>query len=148
MYDPDEFFNRKPNVIKFKCAVCGHLTPIQTQDLPPLLWRDDLITTTEFMTHSGGNGYELHFRTPDREKYLEVQEVCRKVIDHGKPQTNADRIRQMDDAELAEYLFDRGNDTEYCYGICAFQDRCRGPYQREFCLSQIETWLQQEVDNG
>ena len=100
-YDPDEFFNRKPNVIKFKCAVCGHLTPIQTQDLPPLLWRDDLITTTEFMTHSGGNGYELHFRTPDREKYLEVQEVCRKVIDHGKPQTNADRIRQMSDEEMA-----------------------------------------------
>ena len=66
-YDPDEFFSAERNS-------------------PPLLWRDDLITTSEFMTHSGPNGFEIHFRTPDREKYLEVEKACRKVIGHGKPQ--------------------------------------------------------------
>jgi hypothetical protein len=89
-YDPDEFFSAERNS-------------------PPLLWRDDLITTTEFMTHSGQNGYELHFRTPDRTKYRYVEDACRKMIDHGKPHTNADRIRQMSDEELAEWL------EEHCF---------------------------------
>ena len=63
--------------------------------------------------------------------------------------TNADRIRAMTDEELAEYLFDRGNGCEYCYGICAFQDECDGEdHAQEFCIEQIVKWLKQEVDDG
>lgn len=66
-----------------------------------------------------------------------------------KPKTNADRIRAMTDEELAEYLFDRGNGCEYCYGICAFQDECdENDHAQEFCLEQIGRWLKQEVDDG
>ncbi len=64
-----------------------------------------------------------------------------------KRATNADRIRAMTDEELAEYLFDRGNGCEYCYGICAFQDECDGQdHAQEFCLEQIVRWLKQEVE--
>ena len=63
-----------------------------------------------------------------------------------KPLTNADRIRTMIDEELAEYLFDRGNGSEYCYGICAFQNECDGQdHAQEFCIEQIVKWLKQEV---
>lgn len=131
-YDPDEFFNRKkPTVVKFKCAVCGHLTPIPTRDMPPLLWRDDLITSSEFLTHSGPNGYEIHFRTPYRDKYLEVQRTCRKAIDHGKPTTNADRIRAMSDKELAEFISKTQGDI------------FRGEMRLTF---QWLDWLRQEVE--
>ena len=115
-YDPNEFFSAERN-------------------RPPLLWRDDLITTSEFMTHSGQNGYELHFRTPDREKYLEVQEVCRKVIEHGKPQTNADRIRQMSDEELASIITD-----DWCELL-----NCESPCDGH-CDLKVLDWLKEEAE--
>ena len=60
--------------------------------------------------------------------------------------TNGDRIRAMSDEELAEYLFNRGNCSEYCYGICAYQDECDGSdHAQEFCIEQIVKWLKQEV---
>lgn len=63
-----------------------------------------------------------------------------------KPVTNADRIRAMSDEELAEYLFNRGNCSEYCYGICAYQDECDGSdHAQEFCIGQIVKWLKQEA---
>ena len=59
--------------------------------------------------------------------------------------TNKERIQQMTDEELAEYLFDRGNGCEYCYGICAYQDECDGhDHAQEFCISEIVKWLNQE----
>lgn len=62
------------------------------------------------------------------------------------PKTNADKIRSMTDEELAEYLYSRGNDSEYCYGICAFQDECKEWKSREFCIEHIVEWLKQEVN--
>ena len=55
--------------------------------------------------------------------------------------TNGERIRRMEDEELAEYLFDRGNGCEYCYGICAYQDECEDAHAQEFCIEQIVKWL-------
>lgn len=64
-----------------------------------------------------------------------------------KHPSNADRIRAMTDEELAEYLFDRGNCSEYCYGICAYQDECDGDsHTQEFCIEQIVKWLKQEAE--
>lgn len=61
--------------------------------------------------------------------------------------SNADRIRAMTDEELAEYLFDRGNGCEYCYGICAYQDECDGlAHAQEFCIEQIVKWLNASAD--
>ena len=62
-----------------------------------------------------------------------------------RTKTNADVIRKMTDEELAEYLFDRGNCAEYCYGICAYQDECDAPHAQEFCIEQIIKWLKQEA---
>lgn len=65
-----------------------------------------------------------------------------------KPRTNSDRIRAMSDEELAEYLFDRGNGSEYCYGICAYQEECHECHAQEFCIQQIVAWLQQEAKHA
>ena len=67
----------------------------------------------------------------------------------GRVMTNGDKIRCMTDEELAEYLFDRGNCCEYCYGICAFQDECDGQdHAQEFCIEQIVKWLKGEVNEN
>ena len=62
------------------------------------------------------------------------------------PITNADRIRMMTDEELAEYLFERGNGWENCYGICAYQNECGAPHYRKFCVEQVVKWLKQEAE--
>jgi hypothetical protein len=39
------------------------------------------------MTHTQGNrGFEIHFRTDSAEKYMAVQEECRRQIGHAKPE--------------------------------------------------------------
>lgn len=118
-YDPDEFFSAE----KIK---------------PPLMWTDEKIISTGFMTHSGPGGYEIHFRTPYRDKYLEVQRTCRKAIDHGKQESNADRIRAMSDEELAEYLSTMQAHAYY-----------HGMYHGKMSdETEWLDWLQQEVDTN
>jgi len=55
---------------------------------PPTLWTDEPIEGTEFMTHTQGGrkGFEIHFRTDSREKFMAVQEECRHQIGHAKPE--------------------------------------------------------------
>ena len=54
---------------------------------PPQLWTDEPIKGSEFMTHTQGNrGFEIHFRTDSAEKYMAVQEECRRQIGHAKPE--------------------------------------------------------------
>ena len=43
-------------------------------------WIDGNILETEFISHSGPNAYEIHFRTPDRTKYYFVESACREAI--------------------------------------------------------------------
>ena len=58
--------------------------------------------------------------------------------------TNADRIRSMSDKELAEYIFDLGNGSEYCYGHCAYQDDCATKgLDYDTCIKGVLAWLQQ-----
>ena len=61
--------------------------------------------------------------------------------------TNADRIRGMTDEELAEYIFDLGNGSEYCYGHCAYQGNCttRG-FDHDTCIKGVIDWLKQPVE--
>ena len=44
----------------------------------------------------------------------------------GVRMTNEYRLKALPTEEFAEFLFDRGNYCEYCYGICAYQDECDG----------------------
>ena len=64
--------------------------------------------------------------------------------DTTKMVSNADRIRSMSDEELAEYIFDLGNGSEYCYGHCAYQDDCwpRG-LDHDTCIKGVIDWLKQ-----
>ena len=58
---------------------------------------------TEFITRNYGNKeYEVIIKTDCKEHYKVTEDFARKLIDHAKPQTNADRIRDMSDYELAE----------------------------------------------
>ena len=69
------------------------------------------------------------------------------TIPEVKPKTNADRIRSMTDEELAEYLFERGNGDEYCYGICVHQDdvnACVKALKQDGCIQSVVAWLKQE----
>ena len=63
--------------------------------------------------------------------------------------TNADRIRSMSDKELAEYIFDLGNGSEYCYGHCAYQDDCATiGLDHDTCIKGVIDWLKQPAKEG
>lgn len=70
-----------------------------------------------------------------------------RAMDYFKPMTNADRIRNMSDEELAEFLektvyYCRGRQNDnYCEDCPLFECRvCNGEY--------IGKWLQAEVKEG
>ncbi len=59
---------------------------------------------TEFITRNYGNKeYEIIIKTDSKEHYKATEDFARRLIDHAKPKTNADRIRAMTDEELAEW---------------------------------------------
>ena len=85
---------------------------------------------TEFITRNYGNKeFEIIIKTDSEEHYKETQDFARKLIDHAKPQTNADRIRSMSDEELDCFLH------KVTYGM----DECPYEYGSEKALE----WLQQ-----
>ena len=102
-------------------------------------WTSDKIFGSSFITHETPNGYEIHFSTPDREKYLAVQEECRRQIDHAKQQTNADKIRQMSDVELADYF---AKFETKCYKRVSKKIVCD---TMRFAEQHLD-WLKQEVE--
>lgn len=64
--------------------------------------------------------------------------------------TNADRIRSMNDEELAEYIFGLGNGPENCDGHCAYQDDCNAEgfnYNTciKACIKGVTDWLKQSA---
>ena len=66
---------------------------------------------TEFISRKYGNdGYEVIIKTDSHEHYKASEDFARRLIDHAKPITKADRIRAMSDEELAKFL--------ECFGLC------------------------------
>ena len=62
---------------------------------------------TEFISRNYGNeGYEIIIKTDNHEHYKATVDFAKRLIDHSKPATNADRIRSMNDEKLAEFLTD------------------------------------------
>ena len=74
---------------------------------------------TEFITRNYGNKeFEVIIKTDSEEHYKETQDFARKLIDHAKPQTNADRIRSMSDEELNELfngIYNAGEEDAVAY---------------------------------
>ena len=90
---------------------------------------------TEFITRNYGNKeFEVIIKTDSEEHYKETQDFARKLIDHAKPQTNADRIRAMSDEEFDCFLH------KVTYGM----DECPYEYGSEKALE----WLQQPAEEG
>lgn len=60
---------------------------------------------TEFITRSckAESRYEVIIKTDSEEHYKATEDFARRLIDHAKPMTVADYIRNMTDEELAEY---------------------------------------------
>ena len=62
---------------------------------------------TEFISRNyGKEGYEIIIKTDSHEHYRATEDFARRLIDHSKPVTNAQKIRAMSDEELAD-LIDR-----------------------------------------
>lgn len=105
---------------------------------------------TEFISRAYGNeGYEIIIKTGSYEYYKATEDFARRLIDHSKPKTNADRIKAMSDEELAEFLT-HINPTN-CKD-CAFSHgwRCqpdRDDYSDfEKCKEGRRRWLQQPAE--
>lgn len=92
---------------------------------------------TEFISRNYGNeGYEIIIKTDSHEHYRATEEFARRLIDHAKPATNSDKIRDMtDNMDLIDII-------KCPYTIC----------QRTFtnCCECKLDWLQQpaEVENA
>ena len=101
-------------------------------------WASDKIFGSSFITHSTSNGYEIHFATPDMEKYLAVQEECMRQIDHAKSLTNADKIKQAgNESEIASAFVDFLCSVPCIGGKCKTLDKT--------CYQCVLDWLKQEV---
>lgn len=69
---------------------------------------------TEFITRNHGNKeFEIIIKTDSKEYYKATVEFARRLIDHAKPQTNADLIREMSDEELAKFIVGNAVGEEY-----------------------------------
>lgn len=63
---------------------------------------------TEFVSRKyGTNGFEIIIKTDSEEHYKATEAFARRLIDHAKPVTAADKIRAMSDRELASFFADR-----------------------------------------
>ena len=93
---------------------------------------------TEFISRNcGKEGYEIIIKTDSYEHYRAAVDFARRLIDHSKPKTNADRIRAMTDEELKKFIC-----SMFKCEFCDFElgERCG-----------LLNWLQmpaEEVDNG
>lgn len=63
----------------------------------------------------------------------------------AKTMTNEEVIKNMSTKELAEYLFDRGNGSEYCYDICLLHDT--GEACDFKCIKHICEWLRKAQEH-
>ena len=105
---------------------------------------------TEFISRAyGKEGYEIIIKTDSYEHYRAAEDFARRLIDHSKPKTNADRIKAMSDEELAEFLTHINptncKDCAFSHGWRCQQDR--DDYSDfEKCKEGRRRWLQQPAE--
>ena len=98
---------------------------------------------TEFISRKyGKEGYEIIIKTDSHEHYRATEDFARRLIDHSKPATNADRIRSMNDEELALWI---------C-GVYDIEEEngkfINGIIIPGYAPHDIEEWLQQPCGGG
>lgn len=100
---------------------------------------------TEFITRCcfGSKSFEVIIRTDDEEHYKAAQDFARRLIDHGKPRTNADWIRSLSDEELAEMFSGLCRNAESCDN-CPLDGQCPGG---SFDCCAWGLWLKQPVED-
>ena len=90
---------------------------------------------TEFISRKyGKEGYEIIIKTDSHEHYRTTEDFARRLIDHSKPATNADRIRAMSDEKLAKFL-------NWCEAM-GYEDSSIAIDSSGLCMNMLE-WLQQ-----
>ena len=95
---------------------------------------------TEFISRNYGNeGYEIIIKTDSHEHYRATEDFARRLIDHAKPMRNADKIRAMNDEELAD-LINRE------IGYCAPTGDCEK--MSNDCKACWLDWLKQSAEEG
>lgn len=106
---------------------------------------------TEFISRNyGKEGYEIIIKTDSHEHYRATEDFARRLIDHAKPATNADKIRAMSDEELAKVLNAFTAYFEECNRSCSDVD-CHDCELCELCSlgeGKAIDWLQQPSDEG
>lgn len=101
---------------------------------------------TEFITRSckAESRYEVIIKTDSEGHYKATEDFARQLIDHAKPQTNADQIRAMSDEELATVLYDCDS-----LGYCSSPPECGDLLEtsegipKEKCIDCVLAWLRQ-----
>lgn len=93
---------------------------------------------TEFISRNYGNeGYEIIIKTDSHEHYRAAEDFARRLIDHSKPVTNAQKIRAMSDEELSKVIrepfCDKRTHEECTISYCGVCDQC------------VLDWLQQQA---
>ena len=93
----------------------------------------------KFMLDVGGSD---GFTSADKEALnMAINALSAEIT--APPKSNADRIRQMTDEELAEFLLES---RQICK-LCKKHDEiCEGAYHE--CLQGIDDWLKQEVESN
>ena len=88
----------------------------------------------------------------DTDIYSDIFEIDSEIVSHevirGKAGiTNREALESLSDKDLAKYLFYRGNCQEYCYGICAYQEKCDHMQDDEsVCIANIVKWLNSNLE--
>ena len=97
---------------------------------------------TEFISRKYGNdGYEVIIKTDNHEHYKASEEFARKLIDHEKPMTNGDWIRNMTDEEFVEFI---GSDS-LCSRLQLETPWCDDHAICEGCMT---TWMKQLAEDN
>ena len=100
---------------------------------------------TEFISRNYGNeGYEIIIKTDSHEHYRATEEFARRLIDHAKPMRNADKIRAMNDEELAEFLRFGPVPSHICFICGNTVPECND----NACRRAVLYWLQQQAEEG
>lgn len=104
---------------------------------------------TEFVSRKYGHeGFEIIIKTDSADHYKAAEYFARKLIDHAKPRTNADLIREMSDEDLAKLLFEVGLPSGFCKGSpeCIALLGTEDGIPDEMCLQCALKWLHQPAE--
>lgn len=83
----------------------------------------------------------------DKGKKETMRNIVNQLAEEYKPRTNADKVRAMNDEELAEFLeqFEACSNCEYEDGVrCTLENPC----VHAFASAMIFKWLQSETKEG